>query len=90
MNAEVHPYAQAVAPHMAIRGQLEDQQVRISRSRNGQDLGEDKIVNTDGNTQINRHNAREWIQRLKADGRPYIMWSQELAQTSTSIPQEYL
>lgn len=86
----VNPYAQAVAPHMAIRGQLEDQQVVISRSRNGQDLGDDRVVNTDGNTSINRQNAREWIKRLQDDGRPYILWSRELAATDRAVPREYL
>ncbi len=86
----VNPIADAVNPHLAIKNQLNDWMITLSRSRNGNDFGEDSIINTDGNMSLSRHNIKEFMSRIHKDKRQYIIWTHELANTSISIPQEYL
>ncbi len=87
----VNPLGAALTAHLTIKSRFDDSGVIFSRSRNNADLGPDPIINTDGNLNINSTNvATEWMPPIRADGRPYIIWSLELSRTNGSIHDNYL
>lgn len=49
-----------------------------------------KVWNTDGRTAINSGNVQSVLSAIRASGKEYILWSQELANAPTGIPAGYL
>lgn len=85
----INPFDTSVPGHEQRRQQFADLGVIWARSHHGTSPV-DPVWNTDGNRQISSANADEWVGRLERSGRPWILWSADLANTQHSIPAPYL
>ncbi len=86
----INPYKAAEVAHEKCRPQLAALGVLFARSLSGSGIGNDPVINLDGNLTVTRETAPGWIRRLEASGRHYILWSRETANSHDKIPGEYL
>jgi len=87
-----NPLGRANVAFESLKAQMNKHDIIFARSRNNDDFGNDPIINTDGNLNVNSGNAKSYIDRMNQknseDG--WILWSKELSNVSTKIPDGYI
>jgi hypothetical protein len=83
----VNPY---LAEPSHDRAKLEALGVQWAKSYNGETPPPHPVWNTDGNLKINGNTFGEWITRLINSGKPYVLWSQVVANSEKRLPAEYI
>jgi len=86
----INPILKAESAHDKIRSKLNEFNVKWARSRANNNFGSDPIINSDGNASINKSTFKDYLNRVKSDGREYIIWCNDFSNISDSIPEEYL
>ena len=86
----VNPVGAALAAHQAIQGALDEAGCEIASSWHAATPPPYKIWNTDGRPDINSGNAQSILKAIRASGKEFILWSQELANSPNGIPAGYL
>lgn len=86
----VNPVGAALAAHQAIQGALDEAGCEIASSWHAATPPPYKIWNTDGWPDINSGNVQSILKAIRASGKEFILWSQELANSPNGIPAGYL
>lgn len=86
----INPIDAAMTATTGILASLTAQRCEIARSWHAATPSPDKIWNTDGRPDINAGNAQAVIKTIRASGKEFILWSQELSNSPDAIPAGYL
>jgi hypothetical protein len=86
----LNPTVEAMYAHQSILPALSAAGCEFARSWHDAAPSPDNVWSTDGRTAINAGNAQSVIAALKASGKEYILWSQELSNAPNGIPAGYL
>lgn len=86
----INPIDAAMVETMNILPSLTTQRCEIARSWHSASASPDKIWNTDGRPDINSGNVQSVLKTIRASGKEFILWTQELSNSPTTFPAGYL
>jgi hypothetical protein len=86
----INPIDEAQTETTKILALLTAQRCEIARTWHSASPSPDKIWNTDGRPDVNSGNVQSVLKTIRASGKEFILWTQELANSPTTIPSGYL